>query len=122
MDVDEAGRDDSSRDVNGACRGIRDCRRNSGDRVAIDSDVAAIPGTPRAVDDTGVAKQEVVARRLGGSPFERERPDDEYRRADEAVGDGRSCAQNRDPVSVTSDFAQAFFNRASIAEASSLRP
>ena len=60
VDVDEAGRDDQPVGVDHARRLARDARRDARDGVAAHRDVAAIPGTRRAVDDAGVADDQVV--------------------------------------------------------------
>ena len=51
-------------DVDRSSRGLVDGRRDAGDRVAADADVAAIPGAAGPVDDSGVAEQQIVGARL----------------------------------------------------------
>src|SRR5690606_41755323 len=66
VDVDEAGRDDLTRDVDDACRLRVDPRRDPNDLITAHRDVADIPRVARAVDDATVAEQEIVMRGSGG--------------------------------------------------------
>ena len=102
--------------------GSVDGRRDAGDRVAADRDVAPIPGAAGPVDDSGVAEQQVVAARLE-RPARRQtraprrtQPRRRHRRparAERMRTSQSACPQNREAVSVTSAVAQAFFSRAS---------
>ena len=59
MDVDKTGRDHHPFGVDGVGRGFRIEVTDSGDGVALDRDIAVVPGASRAVDDFAVGYEKV---------------------------------------------------------------
>ncbi len=60
VNIDEAGRDDQARCVDGALRGFAGELADGGDAVAGKGEVGDVAGVARAVGDTAVADEDVV--------------------------------------------------------------
>ena len=90
VDVDETGRHDQTADVDRPRRRLRYRRGDADDGVALDRQIGAIPRAAGAVDDASVAKDEIVAGRLGGKSRRGEKHDKATRRMDGKYSGTRS--------------------------------